>query len=76
MNEDNDLAIFEAGISEPNEMESLRDIIGDIFTECGNAVTATFLDDIKNMGYRQAFRGGLSFNLGDVLIPPQKEALP
>ncbi|MBR6292925.1 MAG: DNA-directed RNA polymerase subunit beta' [Bacteroidales bacterium] len=55
--------------------KSLRDIIGDIFTECGNAVTAIFLDDIKNMGYRQAFRGGLSFNLGDVIIPEEKEAL-
>ncbi len=55
--------------------KSLRDIIGDIFTECGNAVTATFLDDIKNMGYRQAFRGGLSFNLGDVIIPAEKEQL-
>ena len=55
--------------------KSLRDIIGDIFTECGNAVTAAFLDDIKNMGYRQAFRGGLSFNLGDVIIPAEKEAL-
>ncbi|MBR1850024.1 MAG: DNA-directed RNA polymerase subunit beta' [Bacteroidales bacterium] len=55
--------------------KSLRDIIGDIFTVCGNAVTANFLDDIKNMGYRQAFRGGLSFNLGDVIIPTEKESL-
>ncbi|MCQ2296686.1 MAG: DNA-directed RNA polymerase subunit beta' [Bacteroidales bacterium] len=55
--------------------KSLRDIIGDLFTACGNAVTANFLDDIKNMGYRQAFRGGLSFNLGDVIIPPEKEGL-
>ena len=53
----------------------LRDIIGDLFTTCGNAVTANFLDDIKNMGYRQAFRGGLSFNLGDVIIPAEKEEL-
>ena len=55
--------------------KSLRDIIGDIFTQCGNAVTAAFLDDIKNMGYRQASRGGLSFNLGDVIIPAEKESL-
>ena len=55
--------------------KSLRDIIGDLFTACGNAVTANFLDDIKNMGYRQAFRGGLSFNLGDVIIPNEKEEL-
>ena len=55
--------------------KSLRDIIGDLFTACGNAVTANFLDDIKSMGYRQAFRGGLSFNLGDVIIPAEKEEL-
>ena len=55
--------------------KSLRDIIGDIFTQCGNAVTAIFLDDIKDMGYRQAFRGGLSFNLSDVIIPAEKESL-
>jgi len=55
--------------------KSLRDIIGDLFTACGNAVTTKFLDDIKNMGYRQAFRGGLSFNLGDVLIPSEKESM-
>ena len=55
--------------------KSLRDIIGDMFTICGNAVTANFLDDIKNMGYRQAFRGGLSFNLGDVIIPNEKEEM-
>ena len=55
--------------------KSLRDIIGDMFTVCGNAVTAVFLDDIKNMGYRQAFRGGLSFNLGDVIIPAEKEEM-
>ena len=55
--------------------KSLRDIIGDLFTACGNAATANFLDDIKNMGYRQAFRGGLSFNLGDVIIPNEKEEL-
>ncbi|MCR5424297.1 MAG: DNA-directed RNA polymerase subunit beta' [Bacteroidales bacterium] len=55
--------------------KSLRDIIGDLYTTCGNATTVQFLDDIKNMGYRQAFRGGLSFNLGDVLIPEEKEGL-
>ena len=53
----------------------LRDIIGDLFTVCGNAVTANFLDDIKAMGYRMAFKGGLSFNLGDVIIPEEKEQM-
>ena len=35
--------------------------------------SAKFLDDIKNLGYYMAFKGGLSFNLGDVLIPAEKE---
>ncbi len=55
--------------------KSLRDIIGDLFTVCGNAATAAFLDDIKAMGYRMAFKGGLSFNLGDVIIPVEKEQM-
>ena len=55
--------------------KSLRDIIGDLFTVCGNAATANFLDDIKSMGYRMAFKGGLSFNLGDVIIPVEKEQM-
>jgi DNA-directed RNA polymerase subunit beta' len=55
--------------------KSLRDIIGHIYKVCGTAVTAKFLDDIKDLGYRTAFEGGLSFNLGDVIIPPEKEVL-
>jgi DNA-directed RNA polymerase subunit beta' len=55
--------------------KALRDIIGNVIKTCGVARTAQFLDDIKNLGYYMAFKGGLSFNLADVLIPPAKEAL-
>jgi len=55
--------------------KSLRDIIGNIYKKCGTVATANFLDDIKNLGYRIAFEGGLSFNLGDVIIPDEKESL-
>ena len=55
--------------------KSLRDIIGRVIKACGVARTAQFLDDIKNLGYYMAFKGGLSFNLGDVLVPPEKETL-
>ncbi|MFB6340781.1 DNA-directed RNA polymerase subunit beta' [Saccharicrinis sp. FJH62] len=55
--------------------KSLRDIIGTIYKKCGTAVTADFLDAIKEMGYINAFRGGLSFNLEDVIIPEEKESL-
>ncbi|MCG8582265.1 MAG: DNA-directed RNA polymerase subunit beta', partial [Bacteroidales bacterium] len=55
--------------------KALRDIIGDVHKVCGTPRTAAFLDDIKNLGYRMAFEGGLSFNLGDVIIPKEKETL-
>ena len=53
--------------------KSLRDIIGVVIKKCGVGRSAQFLDDIQNLGYYMAFRGGLSFNLGDVLVPPEKE---
>jgi len=51
---------------------SLRDIIGEVLKKTGTATTARFLDDIKNLGYEMAFKGGLSFNLDDVIIPEKK----
>nr|NQU94050.1 DNA-directed RNA polymerase subunit beta' [Bacteroidota bacterium] len=55
--------------------KALRDIIGDVLKKTDTATTAKFLDDIKNLGFTMAFRGGLSFNLGDVIIPEIKEKL-
>ncbi|MFY8028527.1 MAG: DNA-directed RNA polymerase subunit beta', partial [Bacteroidia bacterium] len=52
--------------------KSLRDIIGLILKTSGVAKTAKFLDDMKDLGFRMAFKGGLSFNLGDVLVPEDK----
>ena len=55
--------------------KALRDIIGYVFKKCGVDACAQFLDDIKSLGYRKAFEGGLSFNLSDVIVPPEKESL-
>ncbi len=55
--------------------KSLRDIISKVIKTCGIPRSARFLDDIKNLGYYMAFKGGLSFNLGDVIIPAEKEAM-
>jgi DNA-directed RNA polymerase subunit beta' len=55
--------------------KSLRDIIGDIVKMLGTATASKFLDDIKNLGFQMAYRGGLSFNLGNVNIPAVKEEL-
>ncbi|MDR3181274.1 MAG: DNA-directed RNA polymerase subunit beta' [Prevotellaceae bacterium] len=66
----------EAGyINEVLTKKSLRDIIGNVLKSGGIAVTAKFLDDIKDLGYQMAFRGGLSFNLDDVIVPSEKETL-
>ena len=55
--------------------KSLRDIISDVIKVCGVAKAADFLDGIKNLGYQMAFKGCLSFNLGDIIIPKEKETL-
>jgi DNA-directed RNA polymerase subunit beta' len=53
----------------------LRTIISHVFKKCGNAETVEFLDAIKDIGYHMAYRGGLSFNLDDVIIPDDKETI-
>lgn len=59
-------------INEILTKKSLRDIIGTVLKKAGMAKTASFLDSIKYLGYTMAFRGGLSFNLDDVIIPEEK----
>ena len=60
-------------VNEIISKKSLRNIISKVIKTCGVTRSAQFLDDIKNLGYKMAFRGGLSFNLGDVIIPKEKE---
>ncbi|MBN8858202.1 MAG: DNA-directed RNA polymerase subunit beta' [Sphingobacteriales bacterium] len=55
--------------------KSLREIIGDIIKITNVPKTAKFLDDIKQLGFRTAFRGGLSFNINDLVIPELKQEL-
>jgi DNA-directed RNA polymerase subunit beta' len=62
-------------INELLTKKSLRDIIGMVMKTTGTATTAKFLDDIKELGYSMAFKGGLSFNLDDVIIPAEKVQL-
>ncbi|MCF6183671.1 MAG: DNA-directed RNA polymerase subunit beta', partial [Bacteroidales bacterium] len=64
-----------AYVNEVLTKKSLRTIIGNILKICGTSKTAKFLDDIKSLGYKMAFEGGLSFNLGDVIIPDVKQEL-
>ena len=62
-------------INEVLTKKSLRDIIGRVLAVTDVPTTAKFLDDIKSMGYNYAFKGGLSFSLGDIMIPEQKQSL-
>jgi DNA-directed RNA polymerase subunit beta' len=72
----NKVVPFEYGyINQVLTKKALRDIIGAILKVCGTAKTARFLDDIKDMGFTMAFRGGLSFNLDDVIVPEIKPKL-
>ena len=52
--------------------KSLRDIISRVIKTVGMARACEFLDGIKNLGYRKAYEGGLSFNLDDIIIPAEK----
>ena len=55
--------------------KTLRGIISDVIKTVGVARACEFLDGIKNLGYKMAYDGGLSFNLGDIIIPKEKEEL-
>ena len=55
--------------------KTLRGIISDVIKAVGVARACEFLDGIKNLGYKMAYDGGLSFNLGDIIIPKEKEEL-
>ncbi len=60
-------------INELISKKSLKRIITKVIRTCGVPRSAKFLDDVKNMGYYMAFKGGLSFNLDDVLVPAEKD---
>src|SRR5690606_13279824 len=62
-------------INELLTKKSLRNIIGDVVKKTGMARAAKFLDDIKELGFQTAFKGGLSFNLQDLNIPAAKADL-
>jgi DNA-directed RNA polymerase subunit beta' len=55
--------------------KNLKDVIGVVLTTTDIPTTVNFLDNIKELGYRQAFKGGLSFNIDDLIIPDLKEKL-
>ncbi len=55
--------------------KKLQTIIADVYKSAGMAKAAKFLDDIKELGFQMAYRGGLSIGLNDVKVPAEKEKL-
>jgi DNA-directed RNA polymerase subunit beta' len=55
--------------------KKLQTIIADVYKIAGQAKAAKFLDDIKELGFQMAYRGGLSIGLNDVKVPAEKEKL-
>jgi DNA-directed RNA polymerase subunit beta' len=55
--------------------KSLREIMGNIIKITNVPKIAKFLDDIKTLGFRMAFKGGLSFSINDLLVPDVREEL-
>ncbi len=55
--------------------KSLRNVIGQVLADTDFPTTVKFLDDMKNLGYANAFKGGLSFSLGDIVIPAEKKQM-
>ncbi len=55
--------------------KTLRGMIADVIKNVGMARACDFLDGIKNLGYRMAYEAGLSFNLDDIIVPPEKEGI-
>ena len=60
-------------VNELVSKKTLKKVITKVIRNCGVPRSAKFLDDVKNMGYYWAFKGGLSFNLDDVLVPAEKK---
>ncbi len=72
----NEIVPNEVGfVNELLTKKALRDIIGKILKSVGVPRAVKFLDDMKDMGFKSAYKGGLSFKLSDVIIPPEKDSL-
>ncbi len=64
------------GVPYVNELltkKNLKKIISNVIERTNFAICAEFLDEIKNLGFYWSFKGGLSFNLGDLIDPTIKE---
>lgn len=69
----NDIVPKEIGyLNELLTKARLRQIISTCFHKAGLARTVEFLDNLKDLGFSNATRGGLSVNIHDLVIPSEK----
>ena len=52
--------------------KTLRKLIADVIKHVGMDRACSFLDGVKNLGYRMSYLAGLSFNLDDIIVPKEK----
>ncbi|MBI5808715.1 MAG: DNA-directed RNA polymerase subunit beta' [Ignavibacteriales bacterium] len=55
--------------------KSFSGFIYKMFIKLGNVVTAKFLDDLKDLGFRYATAAGISISFTDMIIPAEKDKL-
>ncbi len=67
----NEIGFFNGVISK----KSLRNLIADVIRHVGMSRACSFLDGVKNLGYRMSYLAGLSFNLDDIIVPEEKKTI-
>ncbi len=60
-------------INEVLSKKNLKKVISEVLERTSFSTTAIFLDDIKELGFNWAYRGGLSFNLPDLITPSNRQ---
>ncbi len=60
-------------LNEVYTKKMLSAIIRDVYSTCGHARTVRFLDDLKALGFEWSLRGGITFALTDMAVPPERD---
>ena len=55
--------------------KTVSEIIDSIFRFCGQKTTVIFCDHLKDLGFKHAFKAGISFGKDDLVIPANKGQL-
>ena len=55
--------------------KQVSEVIDMVFRFCGQKKTVIFCDKLKDLGFKHAFRAGISFGKDDLIIPETKKTL-